>query len=260
MAGDVLDDDALAKAMVGQDAVVVTLGISDNPLTVLLLRRASTPLDVRSRGTAKVIDAMRAAGVRRLIVQSTYGIGETYRKLPLSLKFFLSLVIRPQVADHVRQEALVRGSGLDWTVVRPVVLHDVATDAPAQVDLDDQVASMKVSRDQLARVLADAVDRDDWHGPDGQRVGLRPALRRTFPARPSPSLRPLLAFAADTAAANARKGREGGGRGQARSAEQGLTDVLAGGDARRDGEQRRAGVLEVLAQAVVRARAWSASG
>ena len=49
-------------------------------------------------------------------------------------------------------------------MVRPVVLHDDATDAPAQVDLDDQVASMKVSRDQLARVLADAVDRDDWHG------------------------------------------------------------------------------------------------
>ena len=80
VAGDVLDDDALAKAMVGQDAVVVALGISDNPLKVLLLRRASTPLDVRSRGTAKVIDAMRAAGVRRLIVQSTYGIGETYRE------------------------------------------------------------------------------------------------------------------------------------------------------------------------------------
>ena len=164
VAGDVLDDDALAKAMVGQDAVVVALGISDNPLRVLLLRRASTPLDVRSRGTAKIIDAMRAAGVRRLIVQSTYGIGEPYRKLPLSLKFFLSVVIRPQVADHERQEALVRDSGLDWTVVRPVVLHDVATDAPAQADLDDQVASMKVSRDQVARVLADAVDRDDWHG------------------------------------------------------------------------------------------------
>jgi nucleoside-diphosphate-sugar epimerase len=161
--GDVLDDDALAKAMVGQDAVVVTLGISDNPIRVRLLRRATAPLDVRSRGTAKVIQAMRAAGVRRLVVQSTYGIGETYAKLPLSLKAFFTLVIRPQVVDHVRQEGLVRDSGLDWTLVRPVVLDDGPADAPARVDLDDQVASMKVSRAQLAQVLATAVDRDDWH-------------------------------------------------------------------------------------------------
>jgi nucleoside-diphosphate-sugar epimerase len=80
---------------------------------VVLRRRASSPLDVRSRGTAKVVAAMRAAGVRRLIVQSTYGIGETYAKLPLSLKAFFAFVIRPQVADHVRQEALVRGIALD---------------------------------------------------------------------------------------------------------------------------------------------------
>jgi nucleoside-diphosphate-sugar epimerase len=164
VAGDVLDVDALAKAMVGQDAVVVTLGISDNPITVRLLRRASSPLDVRSRGTAVIIDAMRAAGTRRLVVQSTYGIGETYAKLPLSLKAFFTLVIRPQVADHVRQEEIVRTSGLDWTVVRSVVLEGTETDTPAKVDLEDQVASWKVSRTQLADVLAQAVDRDDWQG------------------------------------------------------------------------------------------------
>lgn len=82
----------------------------------------------------------------------------------MSLKAFFTLVIRPQVTDHVRQEELVRGSGLDWTLVRPVVLDDDATEAPATVDLSDQVASMKVSRTQLAGVLAEAVDRDDWYG------------------------------------------------------------------------------------------------
>jgi len=162
VAGDVMDPDALGKAMVGQDAVVVALGISDNPITVRLLRRASTPLDVRSRGTAQVVEAMRAAGVRRLVVQSTYGIGDTYATMPLALKAFFSLVIRPQVKDHVRQEALVRSSGLDWTVVRPVVLNDDATETPAKVDLHDRAASMKLSRNQLAQVLAEAVGREDW--------------------------------------------------------------------------------------------------
>ncbi len=73
-------------------------------------------------------------------------------------------MIRPQVRDHVRQEELVRSSGLGWTVVRPVVLNDDATGAPANVDLEDRVASMKVSRHQLAQVLAEAVGREDWHG------------------------------------------------------------------------------------------------
>ncbi len=164
VAGDVMDVDALGKAMIDQDAVYVALGISDSPLAVRLRRRASTPLDVRSRGTAQVVAAMRAAGVRRLVVQSTYGIGETYARLPLSLKLFFRLLIKPQVEDHVRQEAVVRGSGLDWTVVRPVVLNDEAADAPAKVDLEDGVGAWQVSRGQLARVVAEAIECDDWHG------------------------------------------------------------------------------------------------
>lgn len=162
VAGDVMDADALGKAMVGQDAVIIALGVSDNPIKVRLLRRASTQLDVRSRGTAHVLAAMRAAGVRRLIVQSAYGIGEPYATLPLQLKLFFTLVIKPQVKDHERQEDLVRSSGLDWTLVRPVVLHDDPAELPATVDLDDHITSTKVSRGQLAQVLAETVRRDDW--------------------------------------------------------------------------------------------------
>lgn len=156
--GDVLDADALAKAMVGQDAVAVTLGIPDNPFRVRLTRRASSRLDVRSAGTRAVIDAMREQGAGRLVVQSTYGIGDTYRHLPLALKAFFSLAIRPQVDDHERQERMVRESGLAWTVVRPTVLHDDPTDVPAHVSTGDRIPTMKVSRRQVARVEADALE------------------------------------------------------------------------------------------------------
>lgn len=81
VAGDVMDAEALGTVVVGQDAVVVTLGISDNPISVRLFRRASTPLDVRSVGTARVVQAMQETGVGRLVVQSTYGIGDTYERL-----------------------------------------------------------------------------------------------------------------------------------------------------------------------------------
>jgi hypothetical protein len=61
----------VGRAVRGQDAVVVTLGISEHPLRVRLLGSAGTPLDVRSRGTAAVVAAMRTHGVRRLVVQSS---------------------------------------------------------------------------------------------------------------------------------------------------------------------------------------------
>lgn len=162
--GDVLDADAVTKAVAGQDAVVVTLGISDNPFRVRLTRRASSRLDVRSAGTAVVVRAMAETGIRRLVVQSTYGIGETYRELPLPLKAFFTLAIRPQVSDHEVQEATARASDLDWTIVRPVVLHDEVVSTPAAVTLDEKVTSMRVSRRQVARVEADALGRDEWIG------------------------------------------------------------------------------------------------
>lgn len=164
VAGDVLDPDALSKAMVGQDAVAVTLGIPDNPFRVRLTGRASSPLDIRSSGTSAVIDAMREHGVRRLVVQSVYGIGETYAQLPFGLKLFFSLAIRPQVRDHERQEQLVRESGLDWTILRPVVLNDEPAAFPPHVGMDDRVRSMKVSRQQVADVTADALDREEFAG------------------------------------------------------------------------------------------------
>jgi uncharacterized protein YbjT (DUF2867 family) len=160
VAGDVLDPESLGKAMVGQDAVAVTLGIPDNPFRVRLTRRASSPLDVRSRGTLGVIEAMREHGVRRLAVLSVYGIGDSYARLPFALKAFLTLAIRPQVDDHERQEQWVRESGLDWTILRPVVLNDDPTAAPAYVGVDDRVPTMKVSRRQVARVAADALESD----------------------------------------------------------------------------------------------------
>ncbi|WP_043807549.1 NAD(P)-binding oxidoreductase [Rhodococcus triatomae] len=164
--GDVFDPDALAKAMVGQEAVVVVLGISDNPFGVRLFGRARTPLDVRSEGTRRVVDAMRATGIRRIVVQTTYGLGDTFGRLSLPLKLFFRLVLAPQLADSEAQETVVRGSDLDWTIIRPVSLTDGSSDeeAPAHVDVHDRIEGLQVTRGQVGRVHADALRRDDWIG------------------------------------------------------------------------------------------------
>lgn len=167
VSGDVLDAAAIASAVAGQDAVIVALGISDNVLAVRL-GRSSTPLDVRSAGTLRVIEAMHAAGAKRLVVVSAFGVGETYARLPLQFKLFFTLVLRPQIRDTERQEAAVVASGLDWTILRPVNLRDGdgEGDGAASVSTDDTVAGMSVARRQVAAVAASALG-------DGETVGRR---------------------------------------------------------------------------------------
>ncbi len=156
--GDALDPDAVAAAVAGQDAVVVMLGISDNPLAVHWLRRATTALDVRSAGTAVVVDAMRRQGVRRLVVQTTYGLGDSWANLGLGWRLTFRWVIGRQFVDSAAQEQVVRSSGLDWTLVRPVALTDDTSDAPPTVAVDDAVVGMKVTRGQVARAVSDALE------------------------------------------------------------------------------------------------------
>lgn len=150
--GDVTVSADVDAAVRGQDAVVVALGITESPLRVRLRGPAGTPLDVRSRGTAAVVAAMQTHGVRRLVVQSSYGVGETRALLPLSSRLVFALLLKPQIADHGVQEDLVRRSGLDWTLVQPVYLTD--GEEAAAVSTDGSVQGMKVSRAALGGVLA----------------------------------------------------------------------------------------------------------
>ena len=75
--GDAADADLLGRVLPGHDAVVVTLGISEPAWRVRLLGARATADDIRSRGTHAAIQAAREAGVTRLVVQSSYGVGPT---------------------------------------------------------------------------------------------------------------------------------------------------------------------------------------
>lgn len=149
--GDATVPADVGAAVRGQDAVVVTLGISEKPMRVRLRGPSGTPLDVRSRGTAAVVAAMQEHGVRRLVVQSSYGVGETRHLLPLSSRLVFAVLLEPQIADHGVQEDVVRRSGLDWTLVQPVYLTD--GDEPAALSTDGSVHGMKVSRRAVGEVL-----------------------------------------------------------------------------------------------------------
>ena len=110
--GDVLQAMSVHKAVAGHDAVMCTIG-------------AGRKGGVRAEGTRNIIAAMKAAGVRRLICQSTLGIGESWNNLNAFWKYLMfGLFIRAAFLYHVEQEKLVRESGLDWSIVRPAAFTD----------------------------------------------------------------------------------------------------------------------------------------
>lgn len=106
-------DPAVARlAVTGADAVVVTVG------------GAKGVAHNRAAVTRTVIEQMKQVGVRRLLVQSSLGAGESAQQMPLALRLPMKLVLAKPLADHEEQEAAVMASGLDWTIVRPSGLTD----------------------------------------------------------------------------------------------------------------------------------------
>jgi len=113
VSGDVLDPAATDSAVSGQEAVFSTIGTGAKRSTL------------REDGTRNIVKAMEKADVRRLICQSSLGVGDSRANLSFFTKYIIvSVFLRHAFADHEQQEAVVRKSSLDWTIVRPPHLKD----------------------------------------------------------------------------------------------------------------------------------------
>jgi putative NADH-flavin reductase len=109
VAADPRDAAALVPALAGQDAVIMALGTSDSGPTTLF-----------SDSTRALLDAMRATGTRRLVAITGVGAGETRGHGGfLYDRIIFPLFTRHRYADKERQEALIRTSDTDWTILRP---------------------------------------------------------------------------------------------------------------------------------------------
>lgn len=114
-----LDPASLAGSVHGADTVVSTLGAANG-------RQPST---VYSTAGADILDAMRAAGVRRFLGVSAVPVAPRHQLGPVE-----RLVVHPvrhrffgaRYADMARMEHLLRPSDADWTIVRPPRLTDGA--------------------------------------------------------------------------------------------------------------------------------------
>lgn len=109
--GDVMNPEQVGTAISGKEAVLSAIGFS-----------RKSPKTVCADGTRNMIAAMQKHGVRRLICESAYGVGDTRNRGFYAR--FLSLIIQSRLADKEKMEAAVRQSGLDWVIARPTALTD----------------------------------------------------------------------------------------------------------------------------------------
>jgi len=111
--GDIFDYPSVLQAVQGQDAVICALGSSSLGKTT-----------VRAEGTANIIKAMNETKAKRLFVISAMGVGESWETLSFINKLFFATLLWSARQDHEKQEAYVKDSNLDWTIIRPSGLTD----------------------------------------------------------------------------------------------------------------------------------------
>ena len=160
-------DLAVLKAAVkGADGVLSGLG-----------PRSMSEAGITTRGTRAIVDAMRAAEVRRLVVVSAAPVstvpspgrpnppkhdpGEGFFMRNL-LSPFIKAVLRKHYADLALMEDLLRDSSLDWTVVRPPRLTDGPQTGAYRTACEQNLrGGLTVSRADVAHLMLRVLDQPE---------------------------------------------------------------------------------------------------
>jgi putative NADH-flavin reductase len=117
VSGDALDSDTIRDALRDLNVVIQTLGVDISPRAIF--ERTT----LFSRSTRILVDAMKAAGIKRLIAVTGLGAGDSRGHggfLYDTLAF--PLLLKRVYDDKDVQESVIKSSGLDWTIVRPGLL------------------------------------------------------------------------------------------------------------------------------------------
>jgi uncharacterized protein YbjT (DUF2867 family) len=156
--GDFHDAADVDAAVRGHDAVIVTA----SPSSLSAFRKSPKFF---STGTRFVIDAMKKHGVKKLVILSALGVGDSRPLCPFLVRLLLvDFLLREPFRDHGIQETMAKESGLDWISARPGRL----VDRPAQRTYVKTTAIDRVpaemARADVADFLVDAAEKDTWNG------------------------------------------------------------------------------------------------
>lgn len=134
----------------GQDAVIDTVGGK-------IPYKHST---LETNVATTIVAAMQRQGVRRLVVTSMLGEGDSAANTPFYFKILLPTFLRGETPDKAAMESVVIASELDWVITRPPFL----TEKPATGDVrvfspDSREKAHSITRADLARVSRRSADQ-----------------------------------------------------------------------------------------------------
>lgn len=161
--------ETVRNSIAGCDAVVSTLNLF--PQSEALFGKVRSSLDSMSVSIANTVRAMKENDIRRIVVMTALGVGDSVKEIPGFFAFIIKITnIKHAYADHDRQEKILESSGLDWTIVRPVSLNDKNDNLSILYSIKG-VGKIKpsVSRNAVAHFMLDCIEK-------GQFIKQRPGL------------------------------------------------------------------------------------
>jgi uncharacterized protein YbjT (DUF2867 family) len=112
-----------------------------------------------------VLTAMGEQQIRRLVLVSSIGVGDSWKTVPALMRAFIKLSnVKIAMADHDGVDALLRKSDTDWTLVRAVGLSDETGLGPLHTTEvgGEKPGTLKVSRAEVARFCLECIEKNEW--------------------------------------------------------------------------------------------------
>jgi putative NADH-flavin reductase len=151
--GDATNTVAMDAAVLGQDAVLDTIG-SKTPYK-------TTTLESSAANT--IIASMQRNGVRRLVVTSMLGEGDSIANVPIYERLLLPTLLRGDNKDKAAMESAVEASGLDWVILRPAFLTDRPAKGSVRVfDAETGEKAHKITRADVASFMLAQVSNNEY--------------------------------------------------------------------------------------------------
>jgi len=157
--GDVTNPENVDQAVEGSNGVVVALGASPDMQADVVMEK----------GTKNITSAMKKHGVKRVIVQSSYAMSGSPEGIEFMKKMGMGeeqiSMMKPVLDDKSKQGDAVANSGLEYTIVRPLMLTEADKTGQYRVaeKLDVKVGD-QISRADVADFMLKALTNDEWIG------------------------------------------------------------------------------------------------
>ncbi|OAL34087.1 hypothetical protein AYO20_06542 [Fonsecaea nubica] len=137
-------------------AAIITLNTvrkSDSPFAPQL-----SPPRFLADSCANVCDVLQAAGISRVVVMSTAGVGDSWAQLPWLTKAFMRWTnVKYALEDHGLVDEEIRRTEMDWTLVRAVRLQFDDPLPPTQKLIDTARDVQTLGNRGVGMSMADSV-------------------------------------------------------------------------------------------------------